>query len=166
MTKAQQLRIAAITIVCAAAFRDSFGHIVRVAMVAGNTTSEALTYPVAIDGVILVSALTLAAKVGVSRTTRMWAMFGRYFGFTATLLANGAAAGSTDLGRVAICLLPGISLIATVELLIHAAHGTPASRAKATETAQHAKRSAAAKKAAATRAARKAGNVTPIRKGA
>jgi Protein of unknown function (DUF2637) len=151
MTKAMKFRLALIAIVCAAAFRDSWGHIVKVALWAGNGTGEAFTYPIAIDGVILVSAVTLAARVGVSKTTKSWAIFGRYFGFAATLFANGAAAQSANIGSILINVIPGIALIATVEMLIHASQGTVATRARSTRPA----RKPVAKKAA---------SVTPIRK--
>lgn len=129
MTKSQKLRIAAITAVCLSVFAISFDHITAVAQTYGNGWTSFL-YPVCIDGVILVSALTLVARVGISKTTKVYAKAGRWFGFAATIYANVAVSGYASTDAILVNLIPAVSLIFTVELLIHAAQGTSASRSR------------------------------------
>lgn len=128
MTKAQKLRMTAITAVCLAVFAISFDHITTVAATYGNGWT-AILYPICIDGVILVSALTLVARVGISKATKAYAKAGRWFGFIATIYANVAHSGYASTDAVLVNLIPAISLILTVEMLIHAAQGTSATRA-------------------------------------
>lgn len=139
-----QIRILLITVVCAAVFYTSYSEIYAVALHYTGKARVAATYPICIDAVILIAALTLVARTGVNATAKRWARFGRVFGFTSTILCNAAASGfaSADaltldlVVAVAVSLIPAISLIATVELLIHGAQGTPASRARAAKTAR------------------------------
>lgn len=131
-----QIRIALITIVCAAVFYTSYSEIYAVALHYTGKARVAATYPICIDAVILIAALTLVARTGVNATAKRWARFGRVFGFAATILCNAAASGFASATTVTldlvvavlVSLIPAISLIATVELLIHGAQGTPASR--------------------------------------
>lgn len=123
MTTTQKLRITAITIVCLAVFAISYEHIATVAGQYGNGWSRYL-YPICIDGVILISALTLVARAGVTKTTRYYAKLGRWFGFIATIYANVAHSGYGSTDAILVNLIPALALILTVELLIHAATGT------------------------------------------
>lgn len=138
MTKTQKLRITAITAVCAAVFAISFDHITTVAATYGNGWTSFL-YPICIDGVILVSALTLVARVGISKATKAYAKAGRWFGFVATIYANVAHSGYSSTDSIVVNLIPAIALIFTVELLIHAAQGTSASRSAGRKTSAPAK---------------------------
>lgn len=127
---ATNARLALTTLVCSGVFYTSFHHIVSVAMAYGNNSaSVAVMYPVCIDAVILIAALTLVAKRGISKTTKAYAKAARLFGFAATIFCNITASHFASSISVAVDLIPAISLIFTVELLIHAAQGTPASRA-------------------------------------
>lgn len=135
MTTTQKLRIVAITIVCGAVFAISYSHIASVAGQYGNGWSAYL-YPICIDGVILISALTLVARVGITKTTRYYAKLGRWFGFAATIYANVAHSGYGSTDAILVNLIPALSLILTVELLIHAATGTAKYRAQRTAGTQ------------------------------
>lgn len=150
MTTAARIRIALITLVCAAVFYTSFRHITEVAHRYGNSLDVAALYPICIDAVILISALTLVARTGVSKAARFYAKLGRVFGFAATIFCNLASSDFSSTVAALVALIPAVSLILTVELLIHAAQGTAATRSRS-----------AAKK---TTAARKAATVTPLRK--
>lgn len=123
-----RIRIALITAVCLLVFYGSFRHIVEVAERYGNSTDVAFTYPFCIDAVILISALTLVARKGVSRATRRWARIGRLFGFAATIFANALVSNFSDTVAAAVAMIPALALIITVELLIHGAQGTAAVR--------------------------------------
>lgn len=132
MTTTAKLRIALIVVVTLGVFYTSFRHIVAVAMAHGNTADVALFYPVSIDAVIMISALTLVVRNGVPKAARFWARFGRVFGFVATIYANVAHSGYASTDAVLVNLIPAVALICTVELLIHSARGTSASRRQAT----------------------------------
>lgn len=134
MTTTAKLRIALIVAVCLGVFYTSFRHIVAVAMAQGNPTDVALMYPISIDAVIMISALTLVVRTGVSKAARFWARFGRVFGFAATIYANVAHSGYASTDAVLVNLIPAVALIVTVELLIHSAQGTAASRRAATKS--------------------------------
>lgn len=131
MTTTQKLRIAVIAIVCIAVFYISWTHITDVAGRYGNGPSAAFVYPLCIDGVILASALTLVARVGITKTTRFYAKLGRWFGFAATIYANVAHSGYGSTDAILVNLIPAVSLILVMELLIHAAMGTTKYRATA-----------------------------------
>ncbi len=135
MTTTAKLRIALTTTVCAAVFYTSFRHIVGVATHYGNTIDVALLYPICIDAVILISALTLVARTGVSKAAKFYARLGRIFGFASTIFCNLASSEFASTMAAIVALIPAIALILTVELLIHAAQGTTATRAKASKTA-------------------------------
>jgi hypothetical protein len=129
-------RIALTATVAAGTFFISASHIISVAEEAGNHGAAAFVYPVAIDAVILVSVLTLVAKTGVNRMAKWYATLGRTFGFAATIYANVAASGFESVNNAVINLIPALALIITMELLVHAAQATPATRArKATKKA-------------------------------
>ena len=148
MTTNAKARLVLTAIVCAAAFKISFGHIYDVALHAGNSPDNAIVYPVAIDAVILVSALYLVANQGVNKMAKLYATAGRLFGFAATIYCNMAASGWSNPGDVVINMIPAISLIITVELLVYGFKATPAAR-----TSQAA-RKAAPRKASAPKAAK------------
>lgn len=126
--KAILARLALTVLVTAGIFYVSAGHIVDVAMAHGNPFRTAVVYPLAIDGLILISALTMAANVAVSKETRRYAKLARYFGFAATLFANLAAAGSLDLVDLGVNLIPAVSLILMMEVVISSVKLTPAAR--------------------------------------
>jgi len=130
MTTPARIRLALITLVCACVFTASYNHIYDVARAAANAPYVAALYPICIDAVILICALTLTIRVGVSKAARLYARLGRAFGFAATIFCNLAASDFTSTFRAVVCLIPAIALIFTVELLIHSAHGTAASRRK------------------------------------
>jgi hypothetical protein len=135
-----QIRIGLIVTVCAAQFYTSARDIVETAMpLVHHDLSRAVTFPICIDALILIAALTVAARTGVNAKARRWAGFGRYFGFTATIYANGLAGGIASAAAAhqvnapvvmgtLFMLIPAVALIVTMELLIHGAQGTPASR--------------------------------------
>jgi len=129
-----QARIALTGAVALGSFWISASHIVRVASEAGNHGLAAYVYPVSIDCVILVSVLTLVVKTGVNRMAKMYAAAGRIFGFSATIYANLAASGWTSVTAAIVNLIPAISLIVVMELLVHAAQATPATRARRTSS--------------------------------
>jgi drug/metabolite transporter (DMT)-like permease len=118
------------TVVCGAIFYTSFRHIVAVAMHYGNTMDVAIMYPVCIDAVILISALTLIQPKGVNKQAKMWATVGRVIGFVFTLYANMLHSGWENTDAVLVNLIPGIMLIVAVELLIYGFKGTAATRRK------------------------------------
>lgn len=128
MSTTAKLRIALIAVVCAAVFYTSFRHIVDVAEQYGNSADVALLYPVCIDAVILISAFTLIARREVSKMARWYAKLGRLFGFSATIFCNVASSEFASSVAVAVALIPALSLILTVELLVHASAGTASSR--------------------------------------
>lgn len=140
MTRTQKLRIALVLVVCAAQFYTSARDIVAAAMPhVDNDLSRAVTFPVSIDAAILAATLYAAVKVGMNRKARLWAAFVRYAGFSATIYTNALASGITRADRLTVdvvtgtllLILPAVLLIGTVEMVIHAAQGTPASRARA-----------------------------------
>ncbi len=130
MLKTMNLRMILTAIVCTGVFYTSFAHITTVAQSYGNSLSTALMYPILIDGMILACALTLTAKTGVNKMTRWYAGLGRWTGFGFTIACNTMHANSWNVGAIFVALIPAIVLIIVVELLIHAAQGTPATRAK------------------------------------
>jgi len=123
-----RIRLALITLVCTGVFYISAGHIISVAMSYGNPFATAIVYPVCIDGVILISALTLTAANGVSKTAKFYAKLGRWVGFAATIYANMVHSGWASTDSVIVNAIPAVTLIITVELLIHASKRTPATR--------------------------------------
>ena len=131
MTTTAKLRIALIVLVLAATFYVSYSDIVSVALRFGAPGRVAFAWPVCIDGMILVSALTLVTRTGVSRATKTWARFGRWFGFSGTIYCNGLAAHTDAVLVITFYVIPAVALITVTELLIHAAQGTAASRRQA-----------------------------------
>lgn len=131
MIASAKLRMALISIVCLGIFYTSFRHIVAVAQYYGNTLDVAIMYPVCIDAVILVSALTLIAPRGVNRQAKVWATIGRVLGFVATIYANMLHSGWESTDAVIVNLIPGVMLIITVELMIYGFKATPATRKSA-----------------------------------
>jgi hypothetical protein len=128
MTSNMKLRLALTAIVCGAAFYVSYRHIVTVALASGNTADTAFVYPLTIDAMILVSAVTLVASTGVNKMAKLWAMIGRYFGFTATIYCNLAAGHFTSVAGAIVNMIPALALIITVELLVYGWKATPAAR--------------------------------------
>lgn len=122
------MRLGLTALVCACVFKISAGHIIGVAIHYGNTADNAVLYPVCIDAMILVSALYLAANIGVSKMTKFYAKIGRYFGFAATIFCNVAASNFSSTIACIIALIPAISLIIVIELLIHGSKKTAATR--------------------------------------
>lgn len=149
-----QARIALTAAVALGSFYISASHIVRVATAAGNHGLAAYVYPIAIDAVILVSVLTLVTRTGVNWKAKGYAATGRIFGFGATIYCNLAASNWTGPTSAIVNLIPALSLIIVMELLVHAAQATPATRAKRPATKRTTK--APAKTTTKT-------NVTPIR---
>src|SRR5689334_23008117 len=125
-----QARIALTAAVAGGTFFISASHIVAVATAAGNHGLAAYVYPVAIDAAILVSVLTLVAKSGVNWKAKSYAAAGRIFGFSATIYCNLAASHWTSITSAIVNLIPAISLIIVMELLVHAAQATPATRSR------------------------------------
>lgn len=123
-----KVRMVLIGIVCLGIFYISFRHIVAVAMEYGNTLDVAIMYPICIDAVILISALTLVQPRGVNKQAKMWATIGRVVGFIATIYANMLHSAWESTDAVAVNLIPGAMLIITVELLIYGYKGTPAAK--------------------------------------
>lgn len=122
-------RFIATGILVASVFTISFQHIMAIAHSHGNGWTSFL-YPMSIDGLIVACTMTLITKTGVSKVTRKWAGAGRYFGFAATCYANAVHSGWSDTDTVIINLIPAIALIIGVEVLVHAAQGTTASRSR------------------------------------
>jgi hypothetical protein len=96
----------------------------------GNTMDVAIMYPICIDAVILISALTLIQPRGVNKQAKMWATVGRVIGFVFTLYANMLYSGWESTDAVLVNLIPGVMLIVTVELLIYGFKGTAATNRK------------------------------------
>lgn len=125
------------TVVWAGAFKVSASHAVGTALEFGNSKSDAMTYPILIDALIVGCALWVAAPKGVNKATRFWAGFGRVFGFIATLGVNlahtdltGHGASPLMIGVTAfVSLLPGIAVIVMTEVFVHGMKSTPAARA-------------------------------------
>jgi hypothetical protein len=132
VTKSQKLshiaRILLTALVTGGIFRVSFQHITEVAEHYGNTYSIAVWYPICIDGMILISALTLVAGRGVNKSAKRYAVAGRWVGFAFTIYANMIHGGMQDVTGMIVNLIPAVSLIIVMELLIHAAQGTPATK--------------------------------------
>lgn len=126
--KAIITRLAITILVTAGIFKISAGHIIEVAMRYGNDFQSAIVYPVAIDGMILVSAITMAASVGVSKEAKFWAKVGRYFGFAATVYANLVHSQWENLDAMAVNVIPAVALIIVMELSISSAKMTPAAK--------------------------------------
>jgi hypothetical protein len=130
-------------IVWAGAFKVSASHAVATAMEYGNSRSDAVFYPILIDALIVGCALWVASPKGVNKATRMWAGFGRIFGFVATLGTNLAHADLTAHGpsilaigtSAFVSLLPGIAVIVMTEVFVHGMKSTPAARKAKTVTA-------------------------------
>jgi len=133
MIASAKLRMVLISIVCLGIFYTSFRHIVAVAQHYGNTIDVAIMYPICIDAVILISALTLIAPRGVNKQAKVWATIGRTLGFVATIYANMLHSGWESTDAIVVNLIPGVMLIITVELMIYGFKATPATRAKSTK---------------------------------
>lgn len=127
---ARGIQMVLISVVCLGIFYTSFRHIVAVAVHYGNTIDVAIMYPICIDAVILISALTLIQPRGVNKQAKMWATVGRIVGFVFTLYANMLHSGWESTDAVLVNLIPGVMLIITVELLIYGYKGTTATRKK------------------------------------
>lgn len=131
------LRIALVLTVCGAQFYTSFRDIVDAVLPhVHDDTSRAISFPISIDAAILAATLYASVKVGMNRKARLAALFVRYTGCIGTLYANALASGITRVDVLTVdvvtgtllLMLPAILLIGTVEMVIHAAQGTPASR--------------------------------------
>lgn len=127
---AQNLRLVSIAASTIAMFRISYTHIMDIAAAYGNADT-AVWFPIGIDGAIVATALTLAAKRGVNRATKTWATFVRYLAFFFTIFANVAHSGYGSFDAIAINIAPALLLIGLMETLIHAAQSTPAAKATA-----------------------------------
>lgn len=130
LTPTQKIRLVVIAVACLAMFRISFSHIVDVATVNGNADT-ALWFPIGIDGSIIATAMTLAAKRGVNKATKQWGLFVRWTGFAFTIFANVAHSDFISAQAVIINLAPALGLIGLLEMLIHAAQGTPVNQPRA-----------------------------------
>lgn len=126
-------------VVWGGAFKVSASHAVSTAIEFGNSRADAMFYPVLIDALIVGCALWVASPKGVNKATRVWAGFGRIFGFIATLGTNLAHADLTAHGSsilmitvtAFVSLLPGVAVIIMTEVFVHGMRSTPAARAKA-----------------------------------
>jgi len=136
-----QIRLTLIVAVCAAQFYNSARDIVDVALpIVHGDVSRAAMFPASVDLMILVAALTVAAPKGVNRKAKFWAAAGRYIGFGFTVYANVLASGISRVNVITpsvfadavFMLAPALALICTMELAIHGAQGTPATRAART----------------------------------
>lgn len=125
-------RLAITVLVTAGIFAVSANHIIAVAEKYGNHGYAAIVYPVCIDGLILVAALTMAARTGVSKETKKWCKLARYFGFAATIYANVAHSGYASTDAIVVNLVPALALILMMEVTISAVQMTPAARKAAT----------------------------------
>ena len=146
LTATQIARISLIISVTAAIFYLSAGHIIEVAARYGNEGLPSMVYPVSIDGVILICAITLVAtQNNVGKAAKRWAQFGRWFGFAMTFYANMEHSGYGSLAAIIINTAPAIALIAMMETTIHSAKTI-------------------ARQAAAANRPAKVASVTPIRR--
>lgn len=125
MLENTKVRLSVVGAVALAAFVISYSHITDVAMAHGNSAFAASLYAVAIDGMIISSAMTLAARVNVNAKAKFWATVARYVGFTFTMYANILHSGYASIDDMIVNGIPGACLILTLETLIHAAKGTP-----------------------------------------
>lgn len=132
---AKVARFALIVAVTAGIFYVSASHIIAVAEQYGNHGTAALIYPLCIDGVILISALTLVATQGsVGKDTKRWATVARYFGFAATIYANLEHSGYGSQGAVVVNLIPALALIFTMEITVKSAKSMARTTARRTAT--------------------------------
>ena len=113
-----KLRLALTVLICAGVFKISAHHIMDVAVRYGNAPQDAWIYPLCIDGMILLSALYLAARSGVSKATKFWGLVARYFGFAATIFCNVCHAGNLNPVACIINVFPALALIVVMEMLI------------------------------------------------
>jgi DNA-binding transcriptional regulator YbjK len=125
-------RLILTAVITLGAFSISAVHWFDVATDAGNPWYAAVVYPIAIDALILLSALTMMATTGVNRMAKWYATIGRAFGFGATIYGNIAASHFETLNDAIINMLPAISLIIGVEMLIHGMKATVNTRARKT----------------------------------
>jgi len=145
---AKVARFAVIIAVTAGIFYVSASHIIAVAEEYGNHGVAAMIYPLTIDGVIMISALTLVATQGsVGKDTKRWATGARYFGFLATIFANVEHSGYGSLNAIVVNLIPAIALIFTMEITVSSAKAMARSQARRKSTT-----------------ASRQGNVIPMRK--
>lgn len=115
-------RLGIVIAVTAGIFYVSASHIIAIAERYGNHGLAANIYPLTIDGVILISALTLVATQGsVGKDTKRWATGARYFGFAATIYANVEFSGYGNLSAIVTNLIPAIGLIFTMEIVVSSA---------------------------------------------
>lgn len=115
-------RLGIVIAVTAGIFYVSASHIIAIAQRYGNHGMAANIYPLTIDGVILISALTLVATQGsVGKDTKRWATGARYFGFAATIYANVEFSGYGNLSAIVTNLIPAIGLIFTMEIVVSSA---------------------------------------------
>ena len=124
-------RVVFTAIIALGAFAISSVHWFHVAQDAGNAWWTAAIYPVAIDCLIIVSAMTMMQSTGVTRMAKYYASLGRAFGFAATLYGNMAASHFTSASDMLVNLMPAVALILSVEMLIASAKATSTSRARA-----------------------------------
>jgi hypothetical protein len=94
----------------------SYQHIVHVALMAGESRTVAMVYPLAIDGLIVVGTMAMLADKASGRYPRLSARFALAFGIIATLAANVASAQPTTLARM-VAAVPAIAFLAAVEVL-------------------------------------------------
>jgi hypothetical protein len=130
-------RLGLILLVDAIAFRVSYSHIYELALHFGTPKDVALLYPLCVDALILACSLTLIAKSGVSKIAKLYAFWGRAFGFTATVYCNLASSHWASVEAAAFALIPAVSLIIVTELAIHSAKSTPQKRAARTRKASN-----------------------------
>ena len=143
-------RIVFTAIIALGAFAISSVHWFHVAQDAGNAWWTAAIYPVAIDCLIIVSAMTMMQSTGVTRMAKYYASLGRAFGFAATLYGNMAASHFTSASDMLVNLMPAVALILSVEMLIASAKATSTSRARAATPRKRQPAKTTAKHASAT----------------
>lgn len=166
------VRFGAVAALVAIAARLSFSHIIETSVANGMTHDDAALMPWSVDGLLLVSTLTIVVFGDhLTKQALFWATLGRYAGMVATIAANILAVpswdGLTPVGIVIRVIAFGwapFAMLVAMEVLLHStslgAKNSTAARRRA--SAQKGARTRKANKAAAPSTTSRTARVTPL----
>lgn len=121
------IRMVTTAIIALGAAYGSFGHIVHLAEQHGQHGLSAHLYPIMFDALMILSSVNLSGGA-LNRMTRFWSRVGMMWGLICSLGANLMSSDMTDTLAAIIAVAPAITLLITVEMLLHGAKSVRAGR--------------------------------------
>ena len=118
----QTLRVAATAAIMFVAGKLSYGHVIRLSLLAGMKPEDALWMPWSVDALMVVCSLTVIIMGhGLPWRAKVFAFLGRYAGLSASLAANVMAGDIHNWTSIAAYAWAPFALFVTMEILLHGA---------------------------------------------